>query len=91
MRLLILGISGMLGHTLFLELSRNPEMDVFGTVRRLGPLRGLFPVNRLNKIKQNVDAYDFSSIVRFVADLKPEIIVNFRTSKSPWPISGGNK
>jgi dTDP-4-dehydrorhamnose reductase len=76
MRILILGVSGMLGHTLFLELSRDPELEVFGTVRRLEPLRGCFPLNRLEKIKENINAHDFPSVAGLAAELQPEVIIN---------------
>ena len=34
-RVLILGITGMLGHTLFLEMSKNKNLEVYGTARTI--------------------------------------------------------
>ena len=32
-RILILGVTGMLGHTLFKEMNKNENFEVFGTTR----------------------------------------------------------
>jgi len=72
MRIVILGASGMLGHMLFFELWRQ-GFDVYGTVRSL-PAH--FPALLLKRVKEGIDAYDFSSVVAMMEALKPDILIN---------------
>lgn len=71
MKILILGVTGMLGHRLFLELSKT--FDVFGTTRNAS-----IPsfVNDESKIIKNVDAFNTESIQKAIIDLQPDLIIN---------------
>lgn len=76
MRILILGANGMLGHKLFLYLTRYDEMDVYGTVRNGDGLPNDLPAETKQKILLNIDANDFNSIERAIARIKPEMVIN---------------
>ncbi|MFX1498785.1 MAG: dTDP-4-dehydrorhamnose reductase family protein [Promethearchaeota archaeon] len=68
MNILVLGVSGMLGSTVFEYLSKNPDFKVYGTVRNP------------KYLKKNVflfDAYDVSQLeTQQFLDLKIEYLIN---------------
>jgi dTDP-4-dehydrorhamnose reductase len=74
-RVLILGASGMLGHTLFYELNKN-GLEAYGTVRQLTGLKNLFPPGMQNRLLDDVDAYNVSSIIDVVNSINPDVIIN---------------
>lgn len=73
-RILILGISGMLGHKLFLELTKDPNLDVYGTKRSFDsdPFGGKFAAN----IRGGVDGDNFDTVIRALASIQPDIVIN---------------
>lgn len=75
-RILIFGATGMLGHTLFKEMSKNENFDVFGTTRSASGLTNFFSSEELNRIRENVDADNFDTIMRATASVQPDIIIN---------------
>ncbi|WP_306534127.1 SDR family oxidoreductase [Geobacter sp.] len=75
-RILIIGATGMLGHVLFRHLSANPEYEVFGTSRSLGGLHAVFPSHLTRRFRQYVDADNFDSVIRALASIQPDIVIN---------------
>jgi dTDP-4-dehydrorhamnose reductase len=75
-RVLVLGGTGMLGHTLFSALSVDPRLDVYATVRSAKELSGWLPIGKMKKIYPNIDSYHIDSLVKVLADVKPDIVVN---------------
>lgn len=75
-RILILGITGMLGHTLFARLSQRGDLDVYGTARSAGGLSTWFSAVLLENARTGVSAEDFGSIAQTVADIRPDIVIN---------------
>ncbi len=75
-KILILGVSGMLGHKLFLQLSKNSKFDVYGTVRGSNIDRWFFGEELSKKIRINVDGDNFDSIIRAMASFEPNIVIN---------------
>lgn len=75
-KVLILGATGMLGHTLFSRLSDRHDMDIYATVRSLDGLSQWFSPVLLSKIRSGVDADNFDSIQDVLTDLKPEVVIN---------------
>lgn len=75
-RLLILGATGMLGHTLFEQLSRVNDFDVHATARSTEGLPGVFTSRLIERIKGSVDADNFDSILRVLAEVKPDVVIN---------------
>lgn len=74
MRVLILGGAGMLGHRLWLALQDSHETWV--TVRGSAdpfPARPEFPRDR---IRWNVDALVFDEVVRTLAAVRPDVVLN---------------
>lgn len=75
-KVLILGGSGMLGHTLFRSLSENGNLDVFATVRSAKELFVWLPSDRMKKVRSNVDIHQIDSLVKVFAEVKPDLVVN---------------
>lgn len=77
MRILVFGVTGMLGHVLWLKLKQTH--NTFGTVRRpkeeLKTYSFLFEKNN-NYIIDNVDAVDECAIDKAVTLAKPDLVIN---------------
>jgi len=74
-RILILGGTGMLGHLLLRYLSAFSEYDVYATVRSMAGLENFFSGNLLEKVRI-ADADYFDTVIRALASVKPDIIIN---------------
>lgn len=74
MRILILGGSGMLGHRLWVELSKVHQtwITVRASARSMPNLPG---VNR-DHIRENVEATNFDEIIRALASIQPDVVIN---------------
>jgi len=68
-KILILGVTGMLGNTLFTQLSQNKSIYTYGTVRS-------DRVPNSSNIIKNIDAMNFDSVVNIVTELNPDVIIN---------------
>ena len=77
-KILVLGASGMLGHTLFtgLEGSLKSGWSVKGTVRSGTALKHPVFKGRDGDIFPGVDAFDFDSIVKVFAAFRPQVVIN---------------
>ena len=62
MKIFILGLSGMLGHTLFTELSKNPNLTVLGGVRSMDSIAKLQLIHDRTAVYENINALDIQSI-----------------------------
>ena len=75
-KVLILGGTGMLGHALFAYLSTLEEWDVYATARTSEGLNPWFPENLAQKVRTGIDADNFDTVVRALASIRPNIVVN---------------
>lgn len=75
-KVLILGGSGMLGHTLFRNLSGKPSLDVFATVRSSKELVGWLPTDQMKKVRRDVDIHQTDSLVKVFTEVRPNFVVN---------------
>ena len=67
----------MLGNSLLRYLSGSPEYDVYATARSLAGLQKYFPGDLLARFRpDNVDANNFDSIIRTIASIQPDIVIN---------------
>ena len=76
MKLLVLGATGMLGHTLLCNLAVRPEFAIYATVRSSNGLDRWFSSNLLECIHPGVDADNFDSILRVLGEVRPEVVIN---------------
>ncbi len=73
-RVLILGASGMLGHTALRYLSSQPELDVVGSLRAPKPaLQALAPQARL---VAGVDVENPDALAALLAQVRPDVVLN---------------
>lgn len=74
MRVLILGGSGMLGHRLWVEISKVHQawITVRGSANSIPDLPG---VNRRN-IREHVEATNYEEVIRALASIQPDVIIN---------------
>lgn len=77
-KILVLGITGMLGHVLFLFLSKHKEFKVYGT----SSLRGKKIINNIDKFKNFTNNIYFTkkdifkSSISIIEKIKPHYIIN---------------
>lgn len=75
MKVLILGVSGMLGSAVFREFLKCPDLDVVGTVRSPSGLK-FFTAEEIENIADDVNVLDEMSLIRAFELTKPDIVVN---------------
>ncbi len=76
LRVLVLGGTGMVGHKMFQVLSSRPHLEVFATARDLKGLEGRFSAEEAGRIRTGVDASDFDTVIRALASLRPDVVIN---------------
>ncbi|MEN6324657.1 MAG: SDR family oxidoreductase [Syntrophomonas sp.] len=75
-RVLILGGSGMLGHKLYMRLSRQEQLDVYATFRQIDKVEWFFPPSLTSGLIGNIDANNFESIADVTERIKPDLLIN---------------
>ena len=75
-RILILGGTGMVGHKMFEVLSKRQVLDVWATCRTHADLPAAFPEHLVRKMRPHVDADNFDTIIRALASLQPDVVIN---------------
>lgn len=77
MKILILGITGMLGHKAFNHFSNSKEFQTYGTLRNKKEILKYFneSPNKQN-IFSNIDALKVNEIYKLINQIKPDIILN---------------
>jgi dTDP-4-dehydrorhamnose reductase len=74
MKILVLGATGMLGYSLFSNLSEQDNLSVFGTVRSIDGQEHFF--NNLHQLILGVDAYDVGSFRLAIETVVPDVVIN---------------
>jgi dTDP-4-dehydrorhamnose reductase len=75
MRVLVLGVTGMLGSVAFRLLQAEPGLSVFGTARS-PDAHSFFDEEARPRISTGVDAENFDSLVAVFDRLRPDIVIN---------------
>ena len=75
MRVMVLGVTGMLGNAMFRVLSENADLVVYGTARSESSRR-YFAENLQSQIVVGVNVENHDSLVKVFADVRPNIVVN---------------
>ncbi|GIJ27859.1 NAD(P)-dependent oxidoreductase [Micromonospora qiuiae] len=75
-RVLVLGVTGMLGHTLLRELSSDERLEVHGTARDLALHAHHYPARLLTRITPGVDAARFEQVQQILDSIRPHAVVN---------------
>lgn len=74
-KVLVLGVSGMLGHETFRVLSERQELEVFGSARSHQVLR-FFPVEAASRVIVGTDVLDSDALAGLLQRVRPDVIVN---------------
>jgi len=75
-KVVILGVAGMLGHIILHQLSQKEGLDVYGAVREIESVKNVFRPDILKKIRSGVDAEIFNTLIRALASIQPDIVIN---------------
>lgn len=75
MKILVLGVSGMLGNAVFRYFSQSAEHDVVGSARGAAVLRA-FPAALAEKIILGTDVDNPDSVALLFARAKPDVVIN---------------
>lgn len=75
MKVLVLGVTGMLGQAVFKLFSSDPSHEVWGTLRSAGGLK-FFPAPLHPRLISNVDALDPDALASVLARVRPDVVIN---------------
>lgn len=75
MKLLIIGVSGVIGNAMFRKLSENADIEVFGTARSEA-VKLLFHPNLASKILTDVDVESQDCLARIFSTVRPDVVIN---------------
>lgn len=74
MRILILGVTGMLGNAVFRVLRQDPELEVWGTARAVR--RHTMFDDALEHIVDGLDVLDNDALQAAFAKVRPDVVIN---------------
>lgn len=75
MKVLVLGVSGMLGSAMYRVLKEDSNLDVYGTVRSISSISGLSQSLRSN-VLAGVDVEREDSLVSVFGQIRPDVVIN---------------
>ena len=75
MKILVLGVTGMLGSTMFRRLYGKPGYSVFGTLRNPRSIQYFSEASR-DALISDVDVLDQDSLVSVLARVMPDVVIN---------------
>jgi dTDP-4-dehydrorhamnose reductase len=75
MKILVLGVSGMLGNAAFRFLSEEPRHEVFGSARS-GTVRKLFTPTLAERILVGADVENPDALALLFSQVKPDVVIN---------------
>lgn len=75
MKVLVLGVTGMLGSTVFKQLSSDTRYQVCGTLRNASGL-AFFPEQSHEFLLKNVDVLDHDALVSVFEQVQPDVVIN---------------
>lgn len=74
-RVLVLGVTGMLGNAVFRVFDADPRFEAWGTLRS-SAARSYFPAQSHGRLRSGVDVLDQDSLVAALAAIKPDVVIN---------------
>lgn len=75
MKVLVLGVSGMIGSTVLRVLSEKKDWEVFGTVRN-GSVKRLFAAEIAERLIDGVDVEHPDALLRVLNAVRPDVVIN---------------
>lgn len=74
-RVVVLGASGTIGHTMLKVLSEDSDIEAWGTVRSDALMRHFAP-SVAKRIRSGIDAENTDVIARVLAEIRPDVVIN---------------
>jgi dTDP-4-dehydrorhamnose reductase len=75
MRVLVLGVTGMLGNAVFKTLTADPAHEIWGTLRDEAGKR-FFREPTRQRLTSNIDVLDRVMLTALLSRLRPEVVIN---------------
>ena len=75
MKVLIIGATGMLGYSLFQNLSEASHLDVYGTVRNIEDIKHFFSGCE-DRIFKSIDVSNLTTIEAVFKVTNPDVVIN---------------
>jgi len=75
MKVLVLGVTGMLGSAVYRVFSQSKKHDVWGTLRSDGGKRH-FPIENQTNLVSGIDVLDQDSLISVLNKVKPDVVIN---------------
>ncbi len=75
MKILVLGVTGMLGNAVFRVFGADPAHETWGTLRMHAALR-YFPQPTHSRLVCGVDVLDQDALVSVISKVRPDVIIN---------------
>ena len=75
MRVLVLGVTGMLGSTVFKQIFDDERYQVWGTLRNAEGMQ-YFPDKCHDRLICDVDVLEQSSLVKVISEVRPNVVIN---------------
>jgi len=75
MKVLVLGVTGMLGNAVFKLFSADNQFDVFATMRGASGLRH-FPPESHSRLLTGIDVLNHDELVVALTQVKPDVVIN---------------
>lgn len=75
-KVLIMGCTGMLGHTVFLQLSGRRDYEVYATARSSEGLSRWFGREALDRVVTGVDAANLDAVAKAIDAVAPDVVIN---------------
>jgi dTDP-4-dehydrorhamnose reductase len=76
MKIMVLGATGMLGHTLVRDSSRRDNFSVHATVRSREGVNRYFTSEMQERIYAPVDVQRFGTVVHVLEEVRPDVVIN---------------
>lgn len=74
-RVLVLGVTGMLGSAVYRVFSADPAHETWGTLRNRGALRH-FPLQAHEHLLSGVDVLDTDALASVMSKIRPDVVIN---------------
>lgn len=75
MKVLVLGVTGMLGNAVFKLFSADKQLDVFATMRSASGLR-YFTAESHSRLLTGIDVLNHDELVAALTQVKPDVVIN---------------
>lgn len=76
MKILVLGVSGMLGHKVLDYFAKHTNHEVLGTALDFKGIPDKYLMKYQDKLIDKVDALNFDTVAKVITEVKPDVVIN---------------